>query len=187
MKRRNMRRRLAPFFAPAIAVLIAVYAQSGPGDAWAFQRLDAARDGRIAISVTDLFTVAVLPFENLTGDPGRDVAIDGLVEEIIAVLSKDPRLSVLGGNSAASYKGRAVRVSLVAEELGVRYVLYGSVELVNGTARVIAKFTDTAQGQNVWAETFDRNPRDVFMTPHGVALLLANEIIREVFDDGPIW
>ena len=107
-------------------------------------------------------SIAVLPFENLSGDPEQEYFADGMVEEIITALSKVRWFFVIARNSTFAYKGRAVDVRQVARELGVRYVLEGSVRKAGNRARISGQLIDAATGNHVWAERYDRELADIF-------------------------
>ena len=114
-------------------------------------------------------SLAVLPFENLTGDLGQDYFVDGMVEEITTAIARFPWLSVTARNSSFTYKGRAVDVREVARELGVRYVLEGSVRKSGNQMRIAGQLIDTATGAHIWAERFDGALDDVFALQDEVA------------------
>ena len=107
-------------------------------------------------------SVAVLPFDNLSGEADQEYLADGLTEEIITVLSKVPNLFVIARHSTFTYKGKAVSVKQVAEEQGVRYVLEGSVQRLGDRIRINAQLTDALKGHHLWAERYDREFKDVF-------------------------
>jgi adenylate cyclase len=107
-------------------------------------------------------SVAVLPFDNLSGDPEQEYFSDGLTEDIITGLSKSPDLFVISRNSTFVYKGKSVDSRQVGKELGVNYLLEGSVRKSGTRIRVTAQLIDTAQGSHVWAERYDRELVDFF-------------------------
>ncbi|MEJ2070498.1 MAG: tetratricopeptide repeat protein [Syntrophobacterales bacterium] len=116
----------------------------------------------MAYPLPDKPSIAVLPFNNLSGDPGQEYFSDGLTEEIIAALSSVPKLFVIARNSTFTYKGKPVKVQQVAEELGVRYVLEGSVRKAGDRIRITAQLIDALNGRHLWAKSYDRNLRDIF-------------------------
>ena len=117
--------------------------------------------------------IAVLPFVNLSGDANQEYFSDGLTEDIITQLSRASRdLRVLARNTAFQYKGKAVDVSKLGRELGVRYVLEGSVRRTEDDLRVAAQLIDTQTGAHVWADRFDRKIADIF--------LVQDEIISQI-------
>ena len=107
-------------------------------------------------------SIAVLPFANISGDPEQEYFSDGLTEEIITALSKVDKMFVIASNSTFSYKGKPVKVQQVGEELGVRYVLEGSVRKARDRVRITAQLIDALTGHHLWAERYDRNLEDIF-------------------------
>ena len=107
-------------------------------------------------------SIAVLPFENMSGDPAQEYFADGITEAIINGLSGVPELFVIARNSSSIYKGQAVRTDRVGRELGVRYVLEGSVQRVGDRVRITAQLIDAASGGHVWANQYDRDLTDIF-------------------------
>jgi TolB-like protein len=130
--------------------------QAAPGPAEA----DAAFPD--ALPLPDQPSVAVLPFLNLSGDPDQDYFADGVVEDIIGALSRMRWLFVIARNSSFTYKGRAVDVKQVGRELGVRYVLEGSVRKSGNRVRVTGQLIDATAGAHLWAERFDSTLDDIF-------------------------
>ena len=107
-------------------------------------------------------SIAVLPFINMSGDPEQEYFSEGITEEIITGLSKVPRLIVIARNSTFTYKGKAAKVQEVGHELGVRYVLEGSVRRAGDRVRITAQLVDAATGHHLWAEQYDREMKDIF-------------------------
>jgi adenylate cyclase len=107
-------------------------------------------------------SIAVLPFTNMGGDPEQDYFADGLTEDLITELSRFQELRVIARNSVMTYKGKAVRVQEVGHDLGVRYVLEGSVRRAGVRLRITAQLIDAATGHHLWAERFDRDLADIF-------------------------
>jgi adenylate cyclase len=110
----------------------------------------------------DKASIAVLAFTNMSGDPEQEYFSDGISEDIITDLSKLPELQVIARNSTFTYKGKAVDVKQVGRELGVRYVLEGSIRKAGNRVRVNAQLIDAANGGHLWAERYDRNLTDIF-------------------------
>jgi len=106
--------------------------------------------------------IAVLPFVNMSGDPQQEYFSDGITENIITSLSKIPRLMVIARNSSFTYKGVAVKIQQLGQELGVRYVLEGSVQKSEDKVRITAQLIDATTGEHLWAERYDRNLNDIF-------------------------
>jgi len=114
------------------------------------------------LSLPDRPAIAVLPFDNMSGDPGQEYFSDGITEDIVTALSKLRWFFVIARNSSFTYKGRPVHIKQVATELGVRYVVEGSVRRSGDRVRITAQLNDTATGSHLWAEHYDRDLVDVF-------------------------
>ena len=114
------------------------------------------------LPLPDKLSIAVLPFTNMSGDPGQEYFSDGITEEIITALSKVPKLFVIARNSTFTYKGKPIWVPTVGEELGVRYVLEGSVRREEDKIRVTAQLIDAKTNNHLWAERYDRDLKNVF-------------------------
>ena len=104
----------------------------------------------------------MLPFTNMSGDPEQEFFADGIAEDVITALSRYPSLFVIARNSSFTYKGRAVDVKQVGRELGVRYVLEGSLRKSGNRIRVTAQLVEAETGKHVWAERYDRDLADIF-------------------------
>ena len=115
-----------------------------------------------ATALPDKPSIAVLPFTNMSGDPEQDYFADGMVEEIIAALSRFRSLFVIARNSTFTYKGKAVDVRQVSRDLGVRYVLEGSVRKAGNRLRIIAQLIDASTGNHIWSERYDGDLADIF-------------------------
>ena len=115
-----------------------------------------------ALTLPDKPSVAVLSFTNMTGDPDNDYFGDGIAEDVITNLSRNPFLFVIARNSSFIYKARAVEVKRIGRELGVRYVLEGSVRRSGSHLRITAQLIDAADGGHIWAERYDRDLTDFF-------------------------
>jgi adenylate cyclase len=115
-----------------------------------------------ALALPDKPSIAVLPFTNLSGDPEQDYFADGIVEDIITALSRIHWLFVIARNSSFTYKGKAIDVKQVARELGVRYVLAGSVRKAGNRVRITGQLIDAAHGVHIWADHFDGALDDIF-------------------------
>ena len=117
---------------------------------------------RPALTLPDKPSIAILPFINLSSDPEQDYFADGMAEDIITALSRFKALFVIARNSSFTYKGRTVDVKVVGRELGVRYVLEGSVRKAANRVRITGQLVDTATGAHLWADRFDGGLSDVF-------------------------
>ena len=115
-----------------------------------------------SLAVSDKPSIAVLPFANLGGDPEQDYFADGIVEDITTALSRNRAFFVIARNSSFTYKGRPVDIKQVARELGVRYVLEGSVRKSGDRVRVTGQFIEAETGRHLWADRFEGNVADVF-------------------------
>ena len=125
-------------------------------------------------------SIAVLPFENMSGDPEQEYFSNGITEDLITALSRVRWLFVIARNSTFTYKGRAVDMKQVAEELGVRYVLEGSVRKSGNRVRITAQLIDGLTGNHVWAERYDRELEDVFALQDELSLTLCGAIEPEL-------
>jgi TolB-like protein len=121
-------------------------------------------------------SVAALPFSNLSGDPAQEYFADGMVDDIVTGLSRIKWLFVIARHSTFTYKGRAVDVKQVGRDLGVRYVLQGSVRKAADRVRIAAQLIDTATGAHVWAERYDRKFDDIFALQDEIALSVVGAI-----------
>ncbi len=117
---------------------------------------------RMAFPLPEKPSIAVLPFDNLSGDAGQGHVADGLTEDIITALSQVSSLFVIARNSTFVYKGKPVKVQRVAEDLGVRYVLEGSVQKSGDKVRITAQLIDALTGHHLWGERYDRDYKDIF-------------------------
>ena len=140
----------------------------------------SARSARVGaaepLPLPDKPSIAVLPFANMSGDPEQEYFADGMVEEIITALSRIRWLFVIARNSTFTYKGQAVDVKRVGRELGVRYVLEGSVRKAGGRVRITAQLIDAMSGTHLWADRFDGSLEDVFELQDKVAVSVTGVI-----------
>ena len=127
-------------------------------------------------SLPDVPAVAVLPFVNLSGDPKQDYFSDGITEDILTELSRARDLRVLARNTTFQYKGKAVDVGKLGRELGVRYVLEGSIRRSDDRLRVTAQLIDTKTGTHIWADRYDREMADVFLVQDEIV----NQIVAKI-------
>ncbi len=158
------RKRLSRTVLAGIALIVIAFAAalyhfvlrpSAPG-------MDVVSKEKMGLSLPDQPSIAVLPFVNLSGDPKQEYFSDGITEDIITALSKAPRLLVIARNSTFTYKGKPVKVKQVSEELGVRYVLEGSVQKAGDRVRITAQLIDAHTGHHLWAERYERDLKDLF-------------------------
>ncbi len=135
-----------------------------------------AIETRPTLPLPDKPSIAVLPFQNMSGDPEQEHFCDGLVEDIITTLSKLAGLRVIARNSSFVYKGRSVDIREAAKQLGVRYVLEGSVRKSGNRIRITAQLIDATDGAHLWAERYDRAMDDIFAIQDEITLVLATEM-----------
>jgi adenylate cyclase len=163
----------------AVALLVV----AGALAIWNFYQrppFEAASVERMAYPLPDKPSIAVLPFNNMSGDPDQEYFSDGLSEEIITALSKITKLFVIARNSSFSYKGKPVKVKQVAEELCVQYVLEGSVRKAKDRVRITAKLIDALAGHHLWAERYDRDLKDIFALQDEITMKIINALQVEL-------
>ena len=132
-------------------------------------RVTERAQGKTSLILPDKPSLAVLPFQNMTGDVEQDYFVDGIVEEITTAISRLPWLFVIARNSSFTYKGRSVDVKQVAQELGVRYVLEGSVRKAADRVRITGQLIDTMTSAHIWADRCDGALSDIFELQDHVA------------------
>jgi adenylate cyclase len=151
-----------PFIVGVVTVLVLAAAVG----LWQFYlrrpTMEPASVEKMAYELPDKPSIAVLPFDNMSGDSKQDYFSDGLTDQLISALSKVPELFVIARNSTFIYKGKPVKVQRVAEELGVRYVLEGSVRKSGEKVRITAQLIDALSGRHLWSESFDQVLKDIF-------------------------
>ncbi len=149
----------------AVVAAVAVFVLGGAA-LWNFYprppRIEPASVKRMAFPLPEKPSIAVLPFLNMSGDPKQEYFADGITEDLITDLSKISGLFVIARNSVFTYKGKSVKIRQVAEEMGVRYVLEGSVRRVGDQVRINAQLIDSTTGGHLWAERYDGSLADVF-------------------------
>jgi len=161
-KRAGLRQRAALVL---VAVLII---GAGVAAVWNFYlrrspaSMGAASGEKMAFPLPDKPSIAVLPFTNMSGDPMQEYFSDGITEDIITGLSKIPRLFVIARNSTFTYKNKPVKIQQAGRELGVRYVLEGSVQKSGKRIRITAQLIDASTEQHLWSERYDRDLKDIF-------------------------
>ena len=131
---------------------------------------------KMAFPLPDKPSIAVLPFVNISKDPKQDPITDGMTEEIINALSKVPEVFVIARNSTFVYKGKTTDVRQVAEDLGVQYILEGSVRMSGDTVRVTAQLIDAINGHHLWSERYDRSVKDVFALQDEITMRILTEL-----------
>ncbi len=139
----------------------------------------AAPRGEPSLALPDKPSIAVLPFDNMSGDPEQEYFADGMAEDIITALSRMPWFFVIARNTTFTYKDRAVDVKRVARELGVQYVLEGSVRKGGSRLRITAQLIDAMTGKHVWAERYDREIADIFAVQDEVTEAIVGAVAPE--------
>ena len=133
-------------------------------------------DSRTALPLPDRPAIAVLPFTNMSGDPEQEYFSDGISEDIITALSKLRWFFVTARNSSFLYKGKAVHIRQIGEELGVNYVVEGSVRKLGDRVRITAQLNDALTGSHIWAERYDRNLAAVSAVQDEITLAVTRAI-----------
>ncbi len=146
---------------------------------WA-PKIEAASVERMAFPLPDKPSIAVLPFDNLAGSQEQEYLADGFTENIITELSRFKKFFVIARNSVFAYKGEPVKVQQVAEELGVRYVVEGSVQTAGDKVRVTAQLIDALTGRHIWAERFDRRLQDIFSVQDEITRTVAATLEQNI-------
>ena len=137
---------------------------------------EKAEPQKMAYALPDKPSIAVLPFVNMSDDPKQEFFSDGITEEIITALSKIPQFFVIARNSTFTYKGKAVKIKQVSEELGVQYVLEGSVRRDGDRVRITAQLIDGLSGKHVWAERYDGDLKDIFALQDEITMKIITEL-----------
>jgi adenylate cyclase len=162
--------------AGAVAVLIVIIGVA----VWNFYlkapRIEPASMEKMALPLPDLPSIAVLPFTNMSEDTKQEFLSDGITENIITALSKVPRLFVIARNSTFIYKGKPTKVKQVSEELGVQYVLEGSVQRSGDRVRINVQLIDALKGYHLWAERYDHDLTDLFALQDEITIRVLNAI-----------
>jgi TolB-like protein/Tfp pilus assembly protein PilF len=172
-KKRLSRAVLAGVALVVIAVAVAMWQFVFRPTAPAVEKADPKK---MAFPLPDKPSIAVLPFTNLSEDPKQEFLCDGRTEEIITALSKSPYLFVIARQSTFAYKGKPVRVRQVSEELGVRYVLEGSLRRSGDKVRITAQLIDAMTGYHLWAERYDRGLKDIFALQDEIAFKIMKTV-----------
>ena len=171
-EKRKERRRMV--IAAMIVLLIGVAGLAG----WYLyieqaKRIEPASVENMAYPLPEKPSIAVLPFDNMSGDPKQDYFSDGLTDQIISVLSKVEYLFVIARNSTFTYKGKPVKVQQVAEEMGVRYVMEGGVQKAEDRVRITVQLIDALKGHHLWSESYDRELKDIFALQDEITMKVA--------------
>jgi len=157
-----------------VVAIVAVLVVGAAVTVWHFYfrppPVQVASEEKMAFPLPDKPSIAVLPFTNMSGDPEQEYFSDGLSDQIITALSKVPNLFVIARNSTFTYKGKPVKVQKVAEDLGIRYVLEGSVQKTANQIRITAQLVDATNGRHLWAERYDRKLKDIFVVQDEITM-----------------
>jgi adenylate cyclase len=137
---------------------------------WRAPGIEPASIKKMAHPLPDRPSIAVLPFVNMSGDPNQEFLCDGITEEITTALAKIPQLFVISRQSAFAYKGRPVKVNQVSEDMGVQYVLEGSLQRSGNRVRIAAQLIDALKGHHLWAERYERHLEDIFAIQDEITL-----------------
>jgi len=160
----------------ALAAVVVLVVVAGAWAVWNFYfrppAIEPASVEKMAYPLPDKPSIAVLPFINISDDPKQEYFADGMTDDLITDLSKISGLFIISRNSVFQYKGKAVDVKKISRELGVRYVLEGSVRRAEGKVRINAQLIDASTGGHLWAERYDRDLRDIFT--------LQDEVIQKI-------
>ena len=186
-KPKAMKLRWTAFGALAIVILLA-----GALVIWNYYfrvQIEPASVEKMAFPLPDKPSIAVLPFDNMSGDQSDEYIADGLSENIISSLSKIPDMLVIARNSTFVYKNKAVKVNHVAEELGVRYILEGSIQKSGENMRVTAQLVDAIKGYHLWSERYDRNTKDLFSVQDEITrnIVIALQVELTEGEQARIW
>jgi adenylate cyclase len=147
---------------------------------------EVASKEKMAFRLPDVPSIAVLPFVNMSKDPDQEFLCDGMTEEIITALSKVPGMFVIARNSTFTYKGKPVKVKQVSEELGVRYVLEGSLQRSGDRLRITAQLIDALAGHYLWAERYERDLNDIFALQDEITMKILTGVRVKLTEGGQI-
>jgi len=164
-----------------VAVAAVLILLVGAFSIWNFYfRLSAKENA--ATALPEKPSIAVLPFDNLSGDPDQDYLADGITENIITALSKIPEMFVIARNSVFTYKGKPIKVQKVADDLGIRYVLEGSIQKASNRFRITGQLIDATTGHHLWAEKYDRVLEDFFAVQDEITLAIVSSLQVKLTD-----
>jgi TolB-like protein/class 3 adenylate cyclase len=164
-----------------VAVTAMLILLAGAFTVWNYYFHPPAKDNA-ATALPEKPSIAVLPFDNLSGDPDQDYLSDGITENIITALSKMPEMFVIARNSVFTYKGKPIKVQKVAEDLGIRYVLEGSIQKASNRFRITGQLIDATTGHHLWAEKYDRVLEDFLAVQDEITLAIVSSIKVKLTD-----
>jgi adenylate cyclase len=170
-----------------IAAVVVVILVAGALAIWNFYfrlpPMEVASVEKMTFPLPDKPSIAVLPFDNMSGDPDQDYFSDGLTDQIITGLSKIPKIFVIARNSTFTYKDRPVKIQKVAEDLGVKYVVEGSVQKSTDRIRITAQLIDATTGHHLWSERYDRDLEDIFAVQDDITMQIMKAVGLELGGD----
>ena len=164
-----------------VAVAAMLILLAGAFTIWNYYIRPPAKEN-VATALPEKPSIAVLPFDNLSGDPDQDYLADGITENIITALSKIPEMFVIARNSVFTYKGKPIKVQKVAEDLGIRYVLEGSIQKASNRFRITGQLIDATTGHHLWAEKYDRVLEDFFAVQDEITLAIVSSLQVKLTD-----
>ena len=170
----------------ALAILVVLIV--GAAAVWhfyfRFPQVEPASVEKMAFALPEKPSIAVLPFVNMSDDPGKEFLSDSITEQIITTLSKAPNIFVISRTSTFAYKGKSVKVQQVAEELGVRYVIEGSFQKSGDKIRITVQLIDALKGRHIWAERYERDYKNLFAVQDEITLKILNGIGWKLTEGG---
>jgi len=180
-KSRLGQRKWAALAVSAILILLA-----GAFTIWNFylrpSAVELTSEEKAAAALPEKPSIAVLPFDNMSGDADQEYLADGITENIITALSKIPEMLVIARNSVFTYKDKPIKIQQVGQDLGVRFVLEGSIRKANNRVRVTGQLIDAATGYHLWAEQYDRSLEDLFAVQDEITMHIASALQVELTD-----
>jgi adenylate cyclase len=181
-------RRHKAVLAGAIALILAAVGLGTWNFYWSAPQIEPASVKKMALPLPDMPSIAVLPFVNISGDPAKDYLSDGITEEIISALARLPYVFVIARNSSFTYKGKPVKVQQVSEEMGVQYVLEGSVQWTEDRVRITAQLIDALKGHHVFSERYDYALKDIFAVQDEITIkvLTAMQVALTKGEQAPV-
>ncbi len=178
----------------AMAAIIVLFMVAGSLIGWNIylhqsKKIEPASLDKMAYPLPQKPSIVVLPFVNISGKPDQEYLCDGITEDIITALSKTPKLMVISRTSSYAYKGKSATIATISEDLGVKYVLEGSLRRSNNQVRITAQLIDAITGHHIWAENYDRDISDFFELEEEIILniLAALQVHLTEGDQAIIW
>ena len=170
----------------AVAVSAILILLAGAFTIWNFylrpSAVELTSEEKAAAALPEKPSIAVLPFDNLSGDADQEYLADGITENIITALSKIPEMLVIARNSVFTYKDKPIKIQQVGQDLGVRFVLEGSIRKADNRVRITGQLIDAATGHHLWAEQYDRDLEDLFAVQDEITMHIASALQVELTD-----